>query len=225
MKYLLIIVILIIGFGCPQLDDNCISDYMFWIPISVIPNKEEYKVGDTITVSMTNDNTYMFDSLNEEHTRQVNFPDFDPNAWFLCPMLDTLPVLDGFQENILLIDNKYNVLNQFLSGERVTGIFFLEIDTSELVSKLDFKVVLNKPGTYALYSVSELWRNSKEICFPNKCSGCGYGRGSILGYFVYDGEIHENILTEKNKEVEDYVWKDRWGQREESSPYYFRVVK
>ena len=211
-------------YGCPSLD--CRSDYEFKLPISVFPYDEEYKVGDTITISVLTDNTQLYDSLDENYdVRRVFIPNFNPNAWFLMPKLDTIPVLDGFEENELILDNKYNVLTQFLSKAFVTGIFFLEIDTSEFVSKLDFKMVLNEPGTYALYSVSELWVDSDVICFPEKCNGCGKGRSTLNGYFIYNGEIHKEILTDRNKEVEDYLWKDGSGQREKSSPYYFRVVE
>lgn len=225
MKYLFFLIIVISFYGCPP-NLDCRSDYAFKLPISVIPNKAEYKVGDTIIISMITDNTQLYDSLAPQfEVRRVHISNFNPNAWFLMPKLDTIPVWDGFEQNELILNNKYKVITQFLSGELVTGIFFLEIDASDLVSKLDFKVVLNEPGTYALYSVSELWRDTDEICFTDKCGGCVYGKSYLDAYFIYDSDIHKDILTEKNKEVENYVWKDRAGQREESSPYYFRVIE
>jgi len=221
MRYLIILAT-IVFYGCPNNRDDCIANYTFEIPITVSPHNEILSVGDTLTVSMVNDNSNLYDSYGD---RIVNYPNFDPNAWFLMPIIDTFPVKDGFLENKLIISEEFDILQQIVA-EQVSGIFFLKIDTTDLESRLDFQVVLNTPGTYALYSISEIHRNWKNVCFPNKCNGCGYSSQSvILGEFNYTTEINNNILTTDHIANEDKYWIDRAGQRRESSPYYFRVVE
>lgn len=220
MRYLIILAT-IVFYGCPNNGDDCIANYTFEIPITVSPHNEILSVGDTLTVSMFNDNSNLYDSYGD---RIVNYPNFDPNAWFLMPILDTFPVKDGLLENEVIIDENFET-NHINVSTLSSGIFFLGIDTMDLESKLEFKVILNTPGTYALYSVSEIHRNSKKVCFPDKCNGCGYNTGYIIGEFNYTSEINNNILTTDHIANEDKYWIDRAGQRRESSPYYFKVVE
>ncbi len=224
MKYLIVLLLVSTCLSCDLIFGkkiDCITNYIFEIPISVSPSNNILKVGDTLIVSMVNDNTQLYDSHGE---RIVNFPNFDPNAWFLMPLLDSFPVKDGFIENEILIKSNYTTKYIFASTLSY-GLFFKTIDTSEIESKLDFKVILKKPGIYALYSVSGIWRNSDDACFPNKCNGCGYNKGEIIGEFKYTSVINDNILTDIHLSNEDKYWEERSGQRRESSPYYFKVVE
>jgi len=223
MKYLLILLMICQFLSCDLINGkqtDCIKNYTFEIPIAVSPSKKILKIGDTLTVSMVNDNTHLYDSNGD---RIVYFPNFDPNAWFLMPLIDTFPVKDGFLENEILIDSSY-IADYIFVLTLSNGLFFGAIETTEFESKLDFKVVLNTSGTYALYSVSSIHKNRK-ICFPNKCGGCGYNIGYIEGEFTYTSDINKDILNMNHLTNEDKYWEERSGQRMESSPYYFRVVE
>ncbi len=222
MKNLTVIGMLLAVFsfyGCPPKDD-CIRIYRFEIPISVYPQEKILSVGDTLRVSMVTDNVHMYDSYGN---RVVNFPNFDPRGWFLMPILDTFPVKDGLLDNELIIEDDFDVRHINVSTLS-SGIFFLGIDTTDIESRLEFKVVLNTPGTYALYSISSIHRSWKKVCFPNKCNGCGYSsQGHISGNFNYTTDINYDILFPENITNENKYWEERSGQRRESNPYYFKV--
>jgi hypothetical protein len=223
MKYLIILLMICQFLSCDLINGkqtDCIKNNTFEIPIAVSSSKKILKIGDTLTVSMVNDNTHLYDSNGD---RIVYFPNFDPNAWFLMPLIDTFPVKDGFLENEVIIDENFETIHINVSTLS-SGIFFLGINTMDLESKLEFKVILNTPGTYALYSVSEIHKNRK-ICFPNKCGGCGYNIGYIEGEFTYTSDINKDILNMNHLTNEDKYWEERSGQRMVSSPYYFRVVE
>lgn len=221
MRYLIFFIIAIIFCACLNNSEDCVRNYIFEIPISVSPQVNVLNVGDTLTVSMVNDNTILYD---RNDNRVVNFPNFDPNAWFLMPLLDSFPIKDGFLENEILISESYET-NHIEVSTLSSGIFFLGIDTTDLESRFDFQVVLKTPGTYALYSISEIHRNEYDLCFPNKCNGCGYASGGINGEFKYTSNTNQEILLQNHLEVEDKYWIDRARQRRESSPYYFSVVE
>lgn len=217
MKYSFFILLIFTSLGCG--DNDCIIHYLLDIPINVTPVTETYRVGDTLIISANIDNQNIHDTHGN---RIIDIPYFDPNAWFLMPILDTFPVKDGFLENEIIIDDIYET--QYIPVSTLSsGIFFLGIETQKLESLLDFKVILNTPGTYALYSISEIERNSDDINFDGRC---GKSRGgSVEGEFSYTSDIHDSILTDQNKTVEDEYWNERSGQRLESSPYYFRVIE
>jgi len=202
--------------ACPS-KNNCIKNYIFDIPISVTPSTEIFKTGDTISVLMNTDNTNIHDTHGD---RIVNIPNFDPRAWFLLPIVDSFPVKDGFSTNEIIIDEKYIYLHKNVST-LTSGIFFQGIDTMELESNLRFDIVLNTPGTYALYAISEIWRNAENVNIENQCKDDDIG--IIAGEYIYTTDINEHILTGENMMVIDQYWTEREGQRTESKPYYFRV--
>ena len=67
----------------------------------------------------------------------------------------------------------------------------------------------------------DLDEDQPETRFPNRC-----GRGILDAHFdINDGDIHEDLLTEKNIDIENEYWKERKGSRYNSRPYYFEVVE
>ncbi len=198
---------------------ECIKNYTFQIPISVIPYQSKYKVGDTLTISMVTDNTALYDSNDD---RNVDFPNFDPNAWFLLPKIDSFPVGDGFTEHEVIVKMGYET-EYIFANTLSRGLFFTEIDTSDTVSMLEYNIVLKEVGTYTLYGISEIDRNEDDICFPNKCNGCGFATGGISGEFIYDHDINEDILNANLRNNLDQYWSEREAQGRKSSPFHLKV--
>jgi len=214
MKYLIFLLVTISLSACR---DKCNGAYDLLVPIETSPKAESYKIGDTLRVSITTDNMKVFDQWGN---RTISIPNFDVNAWFVMPRLDSLSIGDGFLENELIIDDKYEVEHMPVST-LTSGIFFLDIDTTEFVSKLDFKIVFDQMGTYGLYAMSGLYSRdqSKRVEFDDRCSR----RGTLDGTFHYPNGNNESILTVQNMAIEDEFWSERSGQRVLSFPYYFRV--
>lgn len=206
--------------GCGE--EYCVANYDFQIELTISPNSFEYHKCDTISISMVTDNTALIDSAGN---RIVEFPNFDPNVFFLLPRLDSTIHLDGFAHNEMVLNSNYTTNIISVGDHSSIGLFFFEIDTSELSSKLDFKIVLQQEGTYQLQinpSISVHWRS---IDFPNKCNYGG--RGNIDATFRIDGEQHKNIefLSEQELNNLDGHWVGSEGSRQKSSSYFFKVIE
>ena len=76
-----------------------------------------------------------------------------------------------------------------------------------------------------MYSFSSLYLDQDEICFPDKCGGCGKNSGTIEGFVQIENENHREILTEENINAEDDLWEERSGTLWLTDSYYFRVSK
>ena len=198
-------------------NEDCIINYYFELPIDLSPANGSYKVGDTLDV-IININT---DSIVDVHgDRVVSIPNLNPNAWFLFPSLDTFPVRDGFFDHEIIVSDNID-FSHIAVSTLSSGYFFEDLKHELHYSILDFKIVLNKPGIYCLYAVSELWRDEdeEELKFPDRC-----GNGGLDAYFKYsDGITNIELLTNEHLEVENKYWIERDGQRKESKPYYFKV--
>ncbi len=219
INLLCVIVLLSCFMGCCR--NSCVTSYTFQVEMDVLPNEFELTQGDTLYVGMETDNTSIVDS---DADRIVNFPNFDPNVYFMLSRLDSTEVLDGFDYNEIIVDDSYETEIVLVGPLSNKGLFFLEIDTTELVSKLDFRIVLNHPGTYGLQinpAISVNWRN---IEFPGKCESCGE-KGPIDAVLSVDGSRHKHVelLTEDEMANEDIYWSERSGSRYSSSAFYFRV--
>jgi len=218
-----LILIFLFCSGCFLIDNSpdCMRNYLFEVPIKVSPNYSTLKLGDTLTVSMQTDNKQIYDRYGD---RYVYFPNFDPNITFLLANLDSLPAKDGlFMNEVLINSDIYNI--EHLSMETLTsGLFFIRLDTTNLYSKLDFSIVINTTGTYALYPMTFIHINQDNICFPDKCDGCGPFSGTTEGIIVYDSQNNQEILTEYNQQIEEDLWKERPGGWAITSPYYFYVI-
>ena len=219
-NFLLISLVLTLFTSCPD-KTECIQNYIFDIPVEISPDSKILHVGDTLDLIIEVDNR----TVRDVHAKRfVDFPEFDPNSWFLMPLLDTFPVIDGFIENEVIIDEKYDVKHinvRTLSS----GLFFLGIEHKDRKSILSFSVVFNKTGIYALYCTSGIYNadQTKRRNFPTRC-----GKTGTLGlkYTLNDSkEFGIDLLTDKHKENEDLYWKGSSGQRDDSTPYYFEVVE
>lgn len=201
------------------IDNSCISGYVFSVPTHIFPDDSDLHLGDTIKVLMLTDNTMLYDTIGD---RFVNYPNFFPYADFSLFNLDTFPLKDG-------LDCMEIIPAEGMTVERVDGtsisdfIGFRDIDTTELQSRLEFDIVLKETGTYVLNGRNYFFKIDFRVGldFPDRC-----GDGDLDMFFNYnDGDNHENILTEKNRMIEDSIW-GRWtGSRRMSRPYYFRVVE
>jgi len=214
-KIIIFTFILISFFSC---EEDCNSVYIFQIPVSVPVTDPDIKVNDTLTISIVIDTDEIIDTLEN---RIVSIPKFDPRAAFLFPMLDTFPVIDGLTENTLLVNEEYET-DHIPFSTLSSGLLFHEIVHYDHYSKIEFKIVFKKPGTYALYSLNELQGYDKynRIYFEGRC-----GRGNLYAIYTYNNsdDYNSDLLTEQNKEVEEQYWEFRNGARLDSAPFYFRV--
>lgn len=207
---------LIITDGCIH---DCVINYRFEVPLAITPVDSILHIGDTLHVLMRTDNKALKDIKAD---RSVIFPNFDPNASFNLPMIDTFPVKEGYKLNRLLIDTSLydvKIINTEYLG---LGLFFLDIPKNDNESTIEFRVVLKTPGTYMLTCREAIYLvdHYEKIKFPGRC-----GKGSLyVNYKVQQG-MNENILTENNKKVLKDYWKERSGDLATVETYYFRVVE
>ena len=203
--------------------DFCNPGYDFQVDLVVTPNDFELHKGDTLSISMTTDNTMLIDSVGD---RIVEFPNFDPNLYFLLPRIDSTQLLEGYINNEVIVDS-FTYSAQFIPVETLSaGLFFFGIDTTSLISKLEYKIVLNQIGTYGLQINPSIRVRSRTIDFPNKCMYKGQ-QGDIDATILIDGARHRHYdnLDEHEKSNIDSYWSEREGGRRLSSSYYFKVVE
>ena len=218
MKRIIIFTFFIVSFfSCGK---DCIRNYIFRIPVSIPVTNPDIKVNDTLTISIVIDTDKIIDTHDN---RIVSIPEFDPRAFFLFPMLDTFPVIDGLTENTLLVNEEYET-EHIPFSTLSSGLLFHEIVHYDHYSKIEFKIVFKKPGMYALYSLNELQGYDKynKIYFEDRCR-----RGSLDARYRYNNsdDYNYDLLSEQNIEVEDKYWEFRSGARFESDPFYFRVME
>lgn len=220
MKYLILVALSALVFSCCIDGDNCRGHYIFDVPISVAPLQATYQVGDTINFKIFTDNLSLRDTTVDPN-RVVEFPDFDPQAWFLMPMIDTFPAVDGFVVNTVLIDSSF-IVDQHGLPQRTSGIFFVGIDATAEYSRIELDVVLKRKGTYAFYAETELFTidYNNFIDFPDRC---GTRRNSTLDVAYSFAMDNKGILSQENIDIEKDYWKDYQGQFRASKTYYFRV--
>jgi len=186
----------------------------------VSPVETTLHIGDTLHVYMKTDNQAINDTFGQ---RTVQFPEFDPNAIFQLPIIDTYPVSEGLILNKLLVDSTIYDTKIINTEHLGLGLFFFGIPKNEFESRIEFKVVLRTPGQYMLVCRDALAfsdiKNKKK--FPNRC---GY-EGQLLVYYKITQGDHSEILDNSHKEVLNNYWKDSSGDRAESDMYYFKVVE
>jgi len=212
---LTLISFLLIYSGCIS---DCIKHYVFEVPLEVTPWGSTLHVGDTLHVLMLSDNQIIYDTIGR---RIVQFPDFDPNAIFKLPLIDTYPVKEGFLLNKVIVDtNIYDA--KLLNTEHLgLGLFFFGIPKNKYESKIEFKVVLNTPGQYMLSCTDAMFVNESKIVFPDKCGN----DGNLEVYFnIFQGD-HIDMLSDNHFEVLDKFWKNSSGDKYGSDNYYFRVLE
>lgn len=210
-------IILLFFSGC---DFNCDINYVFEAPLEVSPIESTLHIGDTLHVLMKTDNQALYDTFGK---RTIQFPNFDPDATFQLPIIDTYPVREGFILNELLVDTTVfdaKVLNTEHLG---LGLFFFDIPKNEFESKIEFKVVLNTPGQYMLVCRDALpfsdRKNKKK--FPDRCR---YDGILEVYYKIVQGD-HSEILENSHKEVLNNYWKYSSGDKGLSNMYYFKVLE
>ena len=215
------ILIALLTQGCGE--DFCNPGYDCRVDLVVFPNDFELNKGDTLSISITTDNTMLIDSVGD---RIVEFPNFDPNLYFLLPRLDSTIHLDGFLYNEMVLNPDYGTSLVSVADHNSIGLFFLEIDTTALESKLDFQIVLQTEGTYGLQINPSIYVSSNSIEFPNKCMYKNQ-RGDIDATIVVDGERHKHrdLLNAQELTNLDFHWDERDGSERKSSSYYFKVVE
>lgn len=216
LKLLTILIYIILISSC---EDDCVSGYVFDIPLNITPSDSILHVGDTLHVLMKTDNQAIKDTSGD---RTVQFPNFDPNAFFNLPIIDTFPVKEGFILNRILVDTSLFDIVIGNTEHLGIGLFFLGIPNDEYESIIEFRVVLRTAGTYALICRNALFFTDyhKHIKFPNRCK-----TGDLLVMFNFSQGNHQSILNEKHQKVLDKYWEKSSGDFEFSDKYYFKVVE
>jgi len=216
MKHSIILIISLVLVGCCK--EDCIKHYIFEVPLAVSPAHSSLNVGDTLHVRMVTSNQAIHDI---EGNRIVQFPEFDPNAIFQLPIIDSLPIKEGLVQNEILIDSSI-FETQILDTEHLgLGLFFLDIPKDETESIIEFKVVFNTPGQYMLICRDALpfTDMSNELKFPDRC---GHDGVLQVSYKISQGD-HAEILSNIHQDVLDVFWEKSAGDKSISDTYYFKV--
>jgi hypothetical protein len=169
---------------------------------------------------MITDNQVIYDTFGK---RIVQFPDFDPDAIFQLPIIDTYPVKEGLLLNKLLVDTSIYEAKLLNTEHLGLGLFFFGIPKNKYESRIDFKVVLNTPGQYMLVCRDALLFSDmkNKIKFPDRC---GYEGELAVYYSIVQGD-HSEVLGNNYNEILNEYWKDGSGDRAESDKYYFKVLE
>ncbi|MBK7094562.1 MAG: hypothetical protein IPH57_05750 [Saprospiraceae bacterium] len=199
-------------------DSKCIEGYNFDVPLEISPLESTIHVGDTLYVRMITNNQALKETYGN---RIVKFPDFDPNAIFNLPVIDTFPVKEGFLLNKLIVDTSIYDTQIGHTEHLGLGLFFFDIPNDEYESRIEFRVVMNTPGNYMLVCRDGIFftDRNKEIKFPDTC---GHDGDLSVHYNISQGS-HENILKENHFKVLDEYWKNSEGDKDLSDKYYFKV--
>ena len=219
-KFSILICFLFLIIALTSCGNDCIKHYIFEVPSEVSPKDSILHIGDTLHFKMISDNQ----SLKDIHgNRIVQFPNFDPNAIFQLPLIDSFPVQEGFLLNELIVDTSIYDTQLLNTDHLGIGLFFFGIPKDEFESRIEFKVVLNTPGTYMLVCSDFLWASDEKVEreFPDRCGHNGELR---VTYSITQGS-HESILSDYQHEVLDMYWKYSAGDKAWSDKYYFKVVE
>ena len=203
---------------------TCHDIYNFKVDLEVHPTSETYTVGDTIRISMTTDNTQLYDG---SAFRTVGVPDFNPQHRFMLPRLDTFLIMhDGLISNEVIVPSEYII--EYVDNEDDPFPSFLALDTIQSrpdSSFMEIAIVLNEPGTFALMSRLalhwyHLYDTTTEV--SDRCSE----RIDLTAtpYFYEQRWYNEHILTEKNRMVVDSM-KRNIADLSYQAYYYFNVVE
>jgi len=203
--------------------DQCLETYDFQVFSDISPKSSALSLGDTLSFSMITDNTAIFDSFGY---RSVNYPNFDPMVFFLMPILSDGQIYDGFENCEFIIDAEFTA--SIMQVDTVgLGLFFTEIDTTVLSSKIKVEFVLNFLGKYALYVHPNLVRASdlESTDFPERCRNKNGGKTRLnVSFFINDSIVsNSEILNESENTLLDNYWLGSEGSRQLSSVYYFKV--
>jgi len=178
-------------------------------------------VGDTIDITIRTDNTALEDTLI--NVRYVAIPSFDPFVFFMMPALDSIEShRDGLRHNTLIIGEEYQTITSNSGISETEFLHFTEFPTGIEESLISYSIVLQEPGTYALYIESLLGPidDRQFLEFPNRCGT--RGTSGLSANFFLKQDNYE-ILSDQNKNSEDAFWSDFWAQRITTAAYYFNV--
>jgi len=195
----------LIFFNCrnKQLDIECVNltrtAHLFNLQTEVIPYKNVYKLGDTITFKFTTSDS-IYDLSAEQKFLIRDFP-FRPGSVFFKITSDST-YASGYRENQFIIEEKYDAIYQsparyadFIRGNTIyeDGEYLFE-----------YKIVLETTGKYAIlhfdkHNENRLQGNqednaqARKIDFDGKCN---------------EAEIWINLVHQENSNFENYI--DCW---------------
>lgn len=218
MKYIIILLVFatLMGVGCIDKDaeefrkscpyELAYDGHYLRVPITIIPHKAEYRIGDTVIIS-----TVFTDSIHDLGTGQVfkieNFP-FKPLA-LLYRFYNGLEWDAGFRVNSVKVDSiyqpNYNASSNY--ADQIRGRTLYEGE----MYRFEIELVLNEAGRYILLltdiyqefnasGASELNAEADAITFEGKCPTLRYYICSMI-----EGEdnleLFEDELVHLDKEV------------------------
>jgi len=177
-------------------------------------------MGDTLRISMTTDNTDLYD---QQAFRTVEVPNFNPLHRILLPRLDTFPIQhDGLQLNQIIVPTEYDF--EFRDLESESKFSALVIDTIESrpdSSFMEIKVVFKEPGTYALMSFLAMAHFHSYDSTTEVSDRCNESINLSATPFFYENRFHnQHILTENQNIILDSIY-----EVSNNSYYFFNVLE
>ncbi len=162
---LLGVVLLFALTGCPGEGAGCPSSYRFKIPAQVFPQKDTFKIGDTLTmVSEFSDRVYELETEREYLLENFDF-------WMVTNLrkIDSVQTIDGFTPNELIIDSVYlNTERSYFNNAANVYYYYLNYKYENNKYVLHCKVVLKEVGLYRFMIGSTMSLAFPSQDFPGK---------------------------------------------------------
>jgi hypothetical protein len=176
MKYLSFVLVAIIMLTGSCLRKECRDipgGYEFEIPVTLVPAKDTFRIGDTISI------TSIFDDMVFERKTQQEYLLED---WRFFPSLrvyriDTVPYQDAIPFMELIIGAKADLgIFQYSDGDLALNG---EYEYRDGVYNLTYDMVVLNPGLYCLFQASRQTLDDNQR-FPGKCSGISSRTAVVL---------------------------------------------
>lgn len=222
MKYILLLAYCCLLFACPgnlsqeERFELCPYEHKYGsgahytvVPIDMIPHKQYYKVGDTLTVSMNFSDT-IYDLAKDVHFYIPNFP-FEPVT--LLYKLDKNSWGQGYRVNELIVDEKYmpryNSQSELSDDMRGHAIY------KDGRYDFEYQVVFETPGNYCTLITDQYISNlgalahikneaADAVDFEGKCEGAEYFICNIV-----NGDTHLDEYQDELVYLDKEVYRDR----------------
>ena len=163
MKIVLLIFVTVFIYSCqPKECRDFNLPHDFEIPLQVTPTKNQFMVGDTLNVEVVFNNRQAYD-VNLEKSFDISEFEIFPSSWFT--QIDTLPVISGFDNNPVLVNDDFNP--RFVEHSTITTTLSLRFVEEGENLILSYQILLNHLGTYCLLNCPDLYKAPK---FKGKCN-------------------------------------------------------
>jgi hypothetical protein len=204
--------ILLCGFSCGPTELPRLN-LEFEIPVSTIPAKEIYSIGDTLTIEI--EFTKNLTDVNNTYT--YNFEEFNFNGMIRMNKIGDKNLQSGLQPGGLPLIKIYNLRGGFYPFSDAGAQFEYEFSNDYFILKS--KYVLQQEGVYSI----SFFTNFDEFSgFNNKLNIEGkIAYVNNIFYKINQGQTNFHLLFENSK----INWQEETNKPGENSIFTFRVIE